>query len=128
MSLELTGVPEDATVGGAKPLVPETLRFRVFAGPRPADALRRFTEATGRQPTPAAPWVFGPWYQPGGSVDEQVALIERLHAADAPVSVAQTYLHYLPCGSQVGRREAERERTRRMHEQGVAITTYDASR
>ena len=36
------------------------LELRVFAGPRPADALRRFTAATGRQPAAPAPWAFGP--------------------------------------------------------------------
>ena len=36
------------------------LELRVFAGPRPADALRRFTAATGRQPAPPAPWAYGP--------------------------------------------------------------------
>ena len=41
------------------------LSLRVFAGPRPADALRRFTAATGRQPPPPAPWAYGPWFQTG---------------------------------------------------------------
>jgi alpha-glucosidase (family GH31 glycosyl hydrolase) len=41
------------------------LRLRVFGGPRPADALRRFTAATGRQPLPAAAWFYGPWFQTG---------------------------------------------------------------
>ena len=35
-------------------------RFVVFAGPEPADALRRYSAHTGRQPRPA-PWIFGPW-------------------------------------------------------------------
>src|SRR4029077_1394613 len=76
---------------GAAPLpTPTTLRSRVFAGPRAADVLGRFTRAVGRQPRPAAPWVFGPWYQ-GPALQE-------LRDADVPVSVSQTYLHYLPCG------------------------------
>jgi alpha-D-xyloside xylohydrolase len=103
---------------------PRELRFRVFAGPRPADALRRLTERTGRQPRPAAPWLLGPWYQPGGSTSEQAAQLRALRAADAPVSAAQTYLHYLPCGDQQGRREQERARTRALHATGVAVTTY----
>src|SRR5262245_12451879 len=57
---------------------PTTLRFRVFAGPRPADVLRRYTAAVGRQPPPAAPWVFGPWYQ-GPALQE-------FRDADIPVS------------------------------------------
>lgn len=40
--------------------------YRVFAGPKPLDVVRRFSAATGRQPAPAAPWLFGPWWQPTG--------------------------------------------------------------
>ena len=83
---------------------PPRLSLRFFAGPTPADVLRRFTRDTGRQPAPAAPWLFGPWVQPTGSAEQQAGLIDRLQAADAPLSVAQTYTHYLPCGSQ--RRQA----------------------
>ena len=53
-----------------------------------------------------------------------MALLDRLQSGDVPISVAQTYLHYLPCGDQRGRREAERARTRAVHELGLAITTY----
>ena len=103
---------------------PRDLRFQVFAGPRPVDALARFTESSGRQPGAAAAWVFGPWFQPGGGIEEEVAQVEGLRRADAPLSVSQTYTHYLPCGSHLGRTETERERTRRMHDLGVAVTTY----
>jgi alpha-glucosidase (family GH31 glycosyl hydrolase) len=68
--------------------------------------------------------LFGPWVQPTGSTEEQGELIDRLQRADAPLSVAQTYTHYLPCGSQVGRRDAERQRSRAMHRRGLAVTTY----
>ena len=122
-SLEVVGAPEDPEDVAAQP-APARLRLRVMAGPRPADVLRRFTERTGRQPAPDAPWVLGPWFQPGGSLDEQLAQVRKLRDADAPVSVAQTYTHYLPCGDQVGRRDAERERTAAMHARGLAITTY----
>ena len=97
------------------------LRLRFFGGPRPADALRRFTAATGRQPPPAAPWLLGPWYQADG---EAAAELEQLRAADAPVSALQTYTHYLPCGAQEGREDQERARAAAAHEAGVAITTY----
>ena len=86
--------------------------------------LERFTDVTGRQPPAAAPWVFGPWVQPTGGTDEQLALLDQLQQADAPLSLAQTYLHYLPCGSQRGRREEERQRTAGVHGLGLAITTY----
>jgi alpha-glucosidase (family GH31 glycosyl hydrolase) len=96
------------------------LRLQVFAGPRPADVLRRLTAAIGRQPTPA-PYVFGPWYQPR---DDETAILARLQREDVPLSVAQTYTHYLPCEAQLGRRDAERARVARFHAAGLATTTY----
>jgi alpha-D-xyloside xylohydrolase len=98
------------------------LSLRVFAGPRPAGVLRRLTAGIGRQPAPPAPFVLGPWYQPRGA-DEQ-AVLGRLKQADVPLSVAQTYTHYLPCESQRGREAAERERVARFHGAGLAVTTY----
>jgi alpha-glucosidase (family GH31 glycosyl hydrolase) len=117
-SVEVRGAPPNQQPAAP---APATLRLRVFAGPEPATALRRYTAATGRQPPPAAPWYFGPWLQPTG--DEQ-SLVTKLTAADAPLSVAQTYLHYLPCGDQQGRRAEQRERTARFHGAGLAVTTY----
>jgi len=108
-SMEVVGVPDGVTPRPA----PTTLRFRVFAGPRPADVLRRFSAAVGRQPDPPAPWVFGPWYQ-GPALQE-------FRDADVPVSVSQTYLHYLPCGDD---RSNEPARTAAAHALGYAITTY----
>ena len=119
-SLEVTGAPE-----GLPALPPPAeLRLRVFAGPKPADVLRRFTAWTGRQPEPGAPWVLGPWIQLGGSRDERLAQIAGLRAADAPVSVIQTYTHYLPCGDHEGRRDDERAWVETLHATGVAVTTY----
>ena len=97
------------------------LRLRVFAGPRPADVLRRLTERIGRQPRAPAPFVFGPWYQPR---DEEEQILERLQRGDVPLSVAQTYTHYLPCEDQRGRQVAERRRVKRLHRAGLAVTTY----
>lgn len=97
------------------------LRLRVFAGPTPAAALRRFSARTGRQPAPAAPWFFGPWFQPKG---DDAGDIDVLRKADAPASVVQTYTHYLPCGAQQGNEDAERARTAAAHAAGLAITTY----
>jgi alpha-glucosidase (family GH31 glycosyl hydrolase) len=119
-SLEVTAAPPDQPQGVGAP-APEELSLRVFAGPDPADVLRRFTAATGRQPRAAAPWYFGPWFQPSGDERGQVA---TLREADAPVSVAQTYTHYLPCGDHVGRRAEQRERTAWLHSRGLATTTY----
>jgi alpha-glucosidase (family GH31 glycosyl hydrolase) len=98
------------------------LRLRVFAGPRPALALRRFTVRVGRQPPAAAPFYFGPWFQ---QRDGEERSIRVLREAGAPASVGQTYTHYLPCGDQLrNTRARERERTRLFHEAGLAVTTY----
>ncbi len=120
-SVEVTTAPDDP---GADQRAPESLRFRVFGGGTPAATLRRFTRHVGRQPTPAAPWVWGAWFQPGGSLEEQLGQLETLRKADAPVSVMQTYLHYLPCGDHVGGQEEERERVDAFHARGTAVTTY----
>ena len=119
-SLEVTDRPAGTGIQRA----PDSLRLRVFGGGEPAEVLRRMTAALGRQPRADAPWIFGPWFQPGGSLEQQEAQLRKLQEADAPLSVAQTYLHYLPCGDQRGRREAERERIAAFHRLGLAITTY----
>ena len=95
------------------------LRFRVFGGPAPADALRRYTEAVGRQPSNYAPWFFGPWLQ-----TDDDSRIEEFRLADIPTSLNATYLHYLPCGSQQGREDEQPIRTAANHDMGVAIHTY----
>jgi alpha-glucosidase len=120
-SVEVTTAPDDF---GAQQAAPPDLRLRVFAGGSPAAALRRFTGHLGRQPRPPAPWVWGAWFQPGRSFADRVAQLEKLRKADAPVSVMQTYLHYLPCGDHVDEREAEREAVGALHARGTAVTTY----
>jgi alpha-glucosidase (family GH31 glycosyl hydrolase) len=96
------------------------ISFRVFAGPRPPGALRRMSAALGRQPRAAAPFFFGPWFQPAS--DDQGQDIDRLRRADAPASLANTYTHYLPCGAQQA--AEERKRTALFHGAGLAVTTY----
>jgi len=98
-----------------------TLDFDVFAGPAPADALRRMTALTGRQPPPAAPFYFGPWFQADGA---DAGSIDTLRNADAPASVGQTYTHYLPCGDQRTKKPPQPERTALYHSAGLAVTTY----
>jgi alpha-glucosidase (family GH31 glycosyl hydrolase) len=122
-SVEVVKAPPDELAPASAP-APARLSMRFFAGPKPADALERFTRETGRQPPPAAPWLFGPWVQPNGDLASQLQLLGRLQDADAPLSVSQTYLHYLPCGDQVGGRDAERARVGAMHQRGLAVTTY----
>ena len=109
------------------------LRWRVYAGPEPVDVLQRVTTdpLVGRQPPPAK-WFFGPWYQPTGDT----AFRDFLRTAwrtpveeggyDVPVTVAQTYTHYLPCGAQAGGRSAGRERANAdaYHSWGYRVTTY----
>lgn len=95
------------------------MRFRVFGGPTPVEALGRYTEAVGRQPDNYGPWFFGPWVQ-----TESDTQIEEARLADVPTSLNATYLHYLPCGSQEGREEEQRVRTAANHDMGVAIHTY----
>jgi alpha-glucosidase (family GH31 glycosyl hydrolase) len=99
-----------------------TLHLRFIAGPSPAEALRRLTELTGRQPPAAAPWVFGPWYQPTGS--DQLTQARSLRAGDVPGSAVNTYLHYLPCGAQQGVESQQPPFTAAFHDLGYAITTY----
>lgn len=99
------------------------LDLRFIAGPEPADVLRRFTGITGRQPDPAAPWFFGPWYQPHGD-DPELKQAADLRDADVPASAVSTYLHYLPCGDQQGVEAEQPPRTAGLHGEGYAVTTY----
>jgi alpha-D-xyloside xylohydrolase len=98
-----------------------SLSLRFFAGPRPADVLRRLTARTGRQP-PAAPYWLGPWYQPGR--DDYSAELDLFLRRNVPLTLAQTYTHYLPCGDQRGKEAAERSRAAAFHRAGLAVTTY----
>src|SRR5512133_447947 len=118
-SLEVTTAPSDYPESRIGP-PPTSLSLRFFDGPRPADVLRRLTEAIGRQPPPE-PWYLGPWFQASG---DEAAETQQLRDAASPASVIQTYTHYLPCGAQQGNRAAQRERSARLHALGYAVTTY----
>ena len=104
------------------------LSLRVFAGPRPADALRRFTHATGRHPPPPTPWTFGPWFQTGqpNRIDlaEEAAMVRAQRDADAPVSAAETQMHFLPCGAHRDDLAYNATRTRAFHRAGLAHLVY----
>jgi sulfoquinovosidase len=97
------------------------IAFRVFAGPRPADVLERFTARLGRQPPVAAPWMLGAWWQPtpGRPAAEQLAFHRE---QDVPVSVTETFLHYLPCADQL--RDPTRRDVAALHERGTAVLAY----
>jgi alpha-glucosidase (family GH31 glycosyl hydrolase) len=105
-----------------------TVSVRVFPGPTPALALRRFTAATGRTPQAQAPWAYGPWFQTGQPnyvpVEDERTWIELLQGADAPVSVGETQLHYLPCGANTRAPAPESDRTRNFHRHGLARLVY----
>lgn len=100
-----------------------SLALSFVAGPDPADALRRASSMIGRQPPPAAPWFFGPWYQPHGP-DSEIEQARALRDADVPGSAISTFLHYLPCGAQQGVEADQPPRTSAAHAAGYAITTY----
>ncbi|MBA2505921.1 MAG: glycoside hydrolase family 31 protein [Thermoleophilaceae bacterium] len=97
-------------------------RFTAFAGPKPADVVRRYSAYAGRQPK-AVPWIFGPWFQPT-SEKAEFELAKLFRSEDVPVSVAQTYTHYLPGGEHRGKEAAERKRVEGYHDLGYKITTY----
>ena len=103
-----------------------TLKF--FAGPRPADALRRFTAATGRQPPPPTPWTFGPWFQTGQpnrvELEQEAAMIKTQREADVPVSAAETQMHFLPCGAHRDDPAYNAARTKQFHAAGLAHLVY----
>ena len=126
-SLEVTDAPP-GEVGDEGSSPPRRLALRVFAGPQPADALRRLTERIGRQPEPFAPWFLGAWFHTGQENQppraQERRYVRLLREGDAPVSVVETHLRYLPCGAAVGRRERERERTRFLHSRGLATISY----
>ena len=106
------------------------LHWRVFGGPKPADVLRRATAdaSIGRQPSPAQ-WFFGTWYQPHGN-DAQLLTAWRTPRSqgglDVPITVAQTYTHYLPCAAQAPDRAtgAQKTMTDGYHAWGYKVTTY----
>jgi alpha-glucosidase (family GH31 glycosyl hydrolase) len=102
------------------------LTIRLFAGSRPADALRAMSGAIGRQPAPTAPWLLGPWVQTGHDNEEpeEGARIEALVAADAPLSAVETHMRYLPCEDNLGRDAELRARTAALNAQGAAALAY----
>ena len=104
------------------------LALEFFAGPRPADALRRFTAATGRQPPPPTPWTFGPWFQTGQpnrvELDREAEMIKVQRDADVPVSAAETQMHFLPCGAHRDDPAYNGARTKQFHAAGLAHLVY----
>ena len=93
-------------------------------GSSPAPTRRRPAPVHGRHRPPAArrrAVVLRPLVS---ALRDERSQVEALQSADAPVSVGQTYTHYLPCGDHVGRRAEQRARTAWFHSRGLATTTY----
>ena len=97
-----------------------------FAGPNPADVVRRLTQRTGRQPKPVAPWQLGPWFQTGhaNQQPEELSYLQVLRDADAPVSAMETHMRYMPCGADQGHEAEERARAAAIHAAALAAITY----
>jgi alpha-glucosidase (family GH31 glycosyl hydrolase) len=102
------------------------MSLRFFLAGTPAGVLRDLTATIGRQPEPAAPWVFGPWFQTGHQNTQPAELdfVDRLRSADAPISAVETHMRYMPCGSDVGSEAEEAARAAALHDQGLAAVTY----
>ena len=104
------------------------LRLRIFSGACIFDALRGFTNATGRQPRPAAPWFLGPWVQTGQAnlvpLTEETAILDKLEVGQAPISAVETHMRRLPGGAHVHLRAEERARTAEFHRRGLGSLTY----
>jgi alpha-glucosidase (family GH31 glycosyl hydrolase) len=98
-----------------------TMTLRLFGGPHPADTLRLMTATIGRQPAVAAPFILGAWYQPSDDARAAAEVLAQ-RSAGVPVSLTQTYHHFLPCGGQDD--AAEAALTAAVHKVGSAITTY----
>ena len=117
-SVELRPAPPGEA---AAPAPVRSLALRFFAGPTPAEALGRFTRATGRQPLPQGTvglraLVSGRQPRRSGRCGASGGRCARVRLADI--------LHYLPCGDQRGVESEQPARTAAAHEQGLAITTY----
>ena len=84
--------------------------------PRGASRRRRRRGRTGPGSRPASPtrcrWT------------EEARIMRTLRAADAPVSAAETQMHYLPCGAHRGLEAYERARARPVPRPGLAHLAY----
>lgn len=122
---ELARDPADAWVAEVDA---PALALEIYAGPTPAQALGRFTLATGPQPPPPAPWSFGPWFQTGQpnrvELDDEAAMIKVQRDAGVPVSAAETQMHFLPCGAHREDPAYNAARTKQFHDAGLMHLVY----
>ena len=106
----------------------DALALRFFAGPKPAQAVKRLADRTGYQPKPQAPWFYGPWVHTGQENTPPPARergqVGTLRSGDAPVSAVETHMRYLPCGVHRPFRANERARADFFHAQGLPMIGY----
>ena len=114
--------------GASRSPAPAARRCAVFAGPdagRRAAALHRARPAASR--APAAPWVFGPWFQTGQPNATPLATSSRPAEAAGRrrAGVGRRRPHCTTCRAGDQRREEhERERVAAYHAAGLAVPTY----
>ena len=112
---------------GASRSTPTAMSLRVLAGPSVGRRAAAPDRVTGRQPKPKARGCSAPGSRPGTPTGPRRAgPRRRLRDADAPVSVVETHMRYMPCGADVGREASERARTAAFHAQGLAATDLHA--
>ena len=88
-------------------------------GPQPADALRRFTRDTGRQPNRRRPGRSGPGFRPTTTRRPR-----SRGCASRRAALGAADLRPLPALRRPARRRRRSARTAAAHDAGVAITTY----
>lgn len=102
------------------------LSLVVFAGPTPADALRQFTERTGRSRVPR-PWMLAPWNMFVGYPDSYSGLLqiaETFRDLDIPSSVTHTWTDITPGGGYRGHEAQLIQDNLDLHELGYKVLCY----
>lgn len=96
----------------------------IFKGPTPAEALRQYTERTGRSLVPR-PWVFGPWNQFLGYPQGDLLTVARMfREKDIPSSVSHEWTAILPVASYAGQEQAILQQNAAMHDLGYKNLAY----
>ena len=116
------------TRGAPRSQAPRDSRCASSPARRLPQVLRRFTAATGRQPRAACAVAVRPVVpdRPAehGAAGRRGAYLTKLRKADAPVSAAETQLHYLPCGARPRQRGLRGRAREVLPRHGLAILTY----
>ncbi len=100
------------------------LSLVIFQGPTPAEALRQYTERSGRSLVPR-PWIFGPWNQFLGYPQGDLLTVARLfREKDIPSSVSHEWTAILPVASYAGQEQAILQQNAAMHDLGYKNLAY----